>query len=297
MTKEIHDGFIDPSLLSNTAYKDGSRLDKRKLLYLHTRPYFNIEDEVIKLGCLETSQSLLEIGCGTGKFLLKAAKFFPDARLVGLDISSGIFSDSQEEANNQELNISFQVGNAQRVQHPDNSFDRVIGIHVLHHVTDIHQALTEMARVTKPDGLVLITANSVNSRQKFRFLKEKAAKAMNREVYNDASVRFCLEDGLKMASEHFNHTATFLFESKLSLARSEPYVEYFDSIREFWQPSPTDHEWSLALTLVKDYVEEEIAINGKFEDKTGFGVIVASASSIAIPRKEFETGNTLPQRC
>lgn len=280
MSSEFQDAMINSRLLTDRAYKDTSRLDKRKDLYQYTYPYFNIEDEVLGLQYLEAGQSLLDVGCGTGKLLLKAATLFPDVRLTGLDISSGMFQAAQKRAIKDGLNINFQTGDVQSIQFPDDSFDRVVAMHMLYHVKDIHKALAEIARVVKPEGMALITANSGKSRAQLRLLKVQAAKIMGREVFTDPNMRFNLERGLKMVAERFKNVSLVPFESTLRLTDLQPYVDYFDSLREFWQPAPTDEQWSEVLNSTKKYIEHQIITKGEFTDRTGFGTIVASDSPI-----------------
>lgn len=71
------DGMTDPKLLGELAYINTSNLDRRKALYQFTAPYFVIEDEIINLCRLKDGQSLLDVGCGTGKLLLKTAEIYP----------------------------------------------------------------------------------------------------------------------------------------------------------------------------------------------------------------------------
>lgn len=103
---------------------------------------------------------------------------------------------------------------------------------------------------------------------------------MERKVYVGSSIRFNLEDGLKMVELHFDNTTLMPFESTLQLIDPQPYIDYFDSLREFWQPVPTDKEWDTVMSSTRAYVENEIATKGAFTDMTGFGIIVASHSPI-----------------
>lgn len=276
MPKESRDAMINPQLLRDRVYKDTSRLDRRKALYQYTYPHFSIEDEVLDLQRLGDKQSLLDVGCGTGKLLLNAALLFPNAQLVGVDISAGMFKTAKEKAEAEGLNIAFQAGDVQHLPFADGSFDRVTAMHMLYHAPDIHQALRELARVVKPDGMVLITANSRKSRTELGFLKSQAAAMMGREIFTDPNMRFNLENGLEMIGAHFNHMLLVPFESTLRLTDPQPYIDYFDSLREFWQPTPTDEEWSKVMDSTRQYIESQIVAKGEFSDRTGFGVMITS---------------------
>lgn len=276
MASKKEDAMVNPRLLSERAYKDSLNLDRRKGIYQFTHPYFDIEDEVIKLHSLKNGQSLLDVGCGTGKLLLRTAQVVSDAQLVGLDISRGIFGAAQNKAKTEGLNVDFCVGDVQSIPFSDSSFNKVVAMHMLYHSSDIGKALAEIKRVLKPGGAVIITANSMHSRRELNFLKKQAAETMGRPTFTDPNMRFNLENGVGIVEKHFKHVQLLIFDSLLRLANSKPYIDYFDSLREFWQPLPADDEWSRVMALTKQYVEQQIALKGEFTDKLGFGAIIAS---------------------
>lgn len=273
--------MTDPKLLGEFAYINTSNLDRRKALYQFTVPHFIIEDEIIKLCRFKDGQSLLDVGCGTGKLLLKTAGVYPGSTFAGLDISGGMFEVAQEKAQQNNLSsIQFQKGDVQNIPFPSNSFDRVVAMHMLYHANDIDKALSEISRVLKPEGMVVITANSMHSRIKLGSLKDLAAHLMNREVFTDPNKRFNLEIGPEMVQKYFSYVLLKVFESTLHLKDSQPYIQYFDSLKSFWQPTPNYEEWEKVMLSVQKYIEEEIASAGEFTDNTGFGVIIGSNSPI-----------------
>lgn len=280
MTKESRDGMTDAHTLRERAYRDTSRLDSRKAIYQYTTPHYSIEDEVLGLRPLNEGQSLLDVGCGTGKLLLKAAKLQPKAHLTGVDLADGMYKPAQLQTQAEGLDITFQQADVQQLPFNDASFDRVTAMHMLYHAPNIDKAIGELSRVVKQDGLVMITANSSESRKQLGALKAQAGEIMEREVFTDPNLRFNLENGVEMVSNHFEHVALIPFESTLRLTEAQPYLDYFDSLREFWQPSPTDEQWEKVMASTKTYVENEIATKGAFTDRTGFGVIVASHSPL-----------------
>lgn len=271
------DGMTDSELLGELAYINTLNLDRRKALYQFTAPYFVIEDEIINLCRLKDGQSLLDVGCGTGKLLLKTAGIYPCSAFAGLDISEGMFEAAQEKAQRNNLsNIQFRKGDVQNIPFPNNSFDRVVAMHMLYHANDIDKALSEISRVLKPEGMVVITANSMHSRKKLGSLKDLAAQLMGREVFTDPNKRFNLEIGPEMIKKYFSHVLLRMFESTLHLKDSQPYMQYFDSLKSFWQPTPSDEEWDKVMSAVQKRVEGEISSAGEFNDNTGFGVIIGS---------------------
>jgi SAM-dependent methyltransferase len=55
------------------------------------------------------------------------------------------------------------VGDARKIPFPSNSFDKVLSTGVLMHVPDEYAALTEMARVLRPGGLLVCSMNNALS--------------------------------------------------------------------------------------------------------------------------------------
>ncbi len=94
-----------------------------------------------------TGKTVLEVGCGTGLVLERIARFA--ARAEGIDLSPGML----EKARQRGLNV--REGSATSLPFENDSFDVTCSFKVLAHIPDIDKALSEMARVTKPAGVIL----------------------------------------------------------------------------------------------------------------------------------------------
>ncbi len=92
-------------------------------------------------------RDVLEVGCGTGLVLSKIATFARSAR--GVDLSPGML----EKARARKLDV--QLGSATELPFEDARFDVTCSFKVLAHVPEIERALSEMARVTRPGGMIL----------------------------------------------------------------------------------------------------------------------------------------------
>lgn len=91
---------------------------------------------------------VLEVGCGTGLLLQHLAK--ESAEAWGVDISPGMLEKAKARG------LNGVEGTASQIPFPDDHFDVVCSFKVLAHVPDIEEALVEMARVTKPGGLMAL---------------------------------------------------------------------------------------------------------------------------------------------
>ena len=94
----------------------------------------------------------LELGCGTGFFLLNLMQAGVASTGSVTDLSPGMVKVALRNAAGLKLPVDGRVADAERIPYDDNTFDLVVGHAVLHHIPDVEQALREMLRVLKPGG-------------------------------------------------------------------------------------------------------------------------------------------------
>ena len=107
---------------------------------------------------LEEVQSVLDVGCGVGHWGQRLLRHMnPTATLYGVDPEEAWVVGASDRAKTleQEDRSEFQVGAAESLPWPENTFDMVTCQTVLIHVADIRRAIQEMIRVLKPGGLFL----------------------------------------------------------------------------------------------------------------------------------------------
>jgi SAM-dependent methyltransferase len=94
----------------------------------------------------------LELGCGTGFFLLNLMQAGVAARGSVTDLSPGMVAAALRNADGLGLDVDGRVADAERIPYDDATFDLVVGHAVLHHVPDVERALREVLRVLRPGG-------------------------------------------------------------------------------------------------------------------------------------------------
>ncbi len=92
---------------------------------------------------------LLELGCAQGYRSRQLA--LQGGRITAIDISGVVIDRAREAAAAEGLDIECRVMNAEQLDFPDDSFDIVYGMSILHHL-DIERVYREIARVLKPGG-------------------------------------------------------------------------------------------------------------------------------------------------
>jgi ubiquinone/menaquinone biosynthesis C-methylase UbiE len=125
-----------------------------KIYERHRRPndatgYHALVDDLEVELCARygTGREVLECGCGTGLILQRLAGFA--SRAVGIDLSPGMLDHARERG------LEVKEGSVTELPFDDASFDLTCSFKVLAHVPDIGKALSEMARVTRPGGVMV----------------------------------------------------------------------------------------------------------------------------------------------
>ncbi len=113
-------------------------------------------EHVLSLGV--RSGLALDVGTGPGQIPIKLALKLPQLQIVGLDLSEAMLAKAKNDAAQAGVGsqVRFQTGNAKQLPFSDNHFDLVICNSLLHHAADPLATLNELARVTRPQGAVLM---------------------------------------------------------------------------------------------------------------------------------------------
>jgi len=119
-------------------------------------------------------KNVLDVGCGKGRF----SKWMIDngAQVTGIELSNSLLQEAQKISGG-----NFLKGSATNLNFQDETFDIVLCIEVLQHVPDTQRAVSEMCRVLKKGGRILIF-----DRNKFSFLRtiwKKYRESRNQWMY------------------------------------------------------------------------------------------------------------------
>jgi SAM-dependent methyltransferase len=106
---------------------------------------------------LQPGASVLDVGCGLGTAVGKMAdRVGQNGAAHGVDISETMLAEATLRMQGR-TNVAFSPGGACALPYADATFDAVRMERVLLYVPDREKAITEMMRVTKPGGRVVIT--------------------------------------------------------------------------------------------------------------------------------------------
>jgi ubiquinone/menaquinone biosynthesis C-methylase UbiE len=92
----------------------------------------------------EEPRAILDLGTGTGDGAIAAARRWPDADVLGVDVSREMVAEARRKA----PELRFEVGDASRLEADDSAFDLVT-------MNNVIPFFGELARVVRPGGHAL----------------------------------------------------------------------------------------------------------------------------------------------
>jgi SAM-dependent methyltransferase len=94
---------------------------------------------------------VLDVGSGTGSLAFAILERKRNAHVLGIDPSREYVAYAVSR-NPFPDRAGFEVGDAQKLRHPDASFDAAVSLLVFNFIPDPRKALLELRRVTRPGG-------------------------------------------------------------------------------------------------------------------------------------------------
>jgi len=118
------------------------------------RIYWNYRDK-LTFSCLGSKDSLVaDLGCGEGITLENAGRLFPEKCFIGID---GL-KENLLICRNHHLKVT--AGDVYQLPFKNDAFDCIFLLEVIEHLTEPEKAMTEMHRILRPQGrMVMIFPN------------------------------------------------------------------------------------------------------------------------------------------
>jgi len=117
------------------------------------RDYRREAGQIVAALGLDSSATVLDMGCGTGAFAIHAAPYY--RKVYAVDIAKAMLVRARRKAKKAGLtNIEFRRGGFLTYQHTDEPVDAIVSVVVLHHLPDFWKlvGLHRLASMLKPDG-------------------------------------------------------------------------------------------------------------------------------------------------
>jgi len=124
-------------------------------------------------------QRILEVGVGTG---LSLPHFRRDARVVGIDVSKEMLAKARRRVAERGLKQveALMEMDAEAMEFEDNAFDAVLALYVASVVPDPARFASEMRRVCRPGGTIVIVNHFTSPNPAMRWFEQRLAPLAGR---------------------------------------------------------------------------------------------------------------------
>ena len=162
--------------------------------------HFPWEESRKAAGVTDGCGLILDIGCGAAALTNRVAKTYPNARLIGMDYWGAEWSYDKEQCERNAAaegvsdRVSFQKGDAAKLDFDDAVFDGAVSNFVFHEVrsaNDKRDVVREALRVVKPGGAFAF--QDMFGQKKIygdmeAFMKALQAEGLAREIHYIANI-------------------------------------------------------------------------------------------------------------
>ena len=107
---------------------------------------------------LKKDLKVLDVGCGTGKFAFRLSDLYKGLMVHGVDISKDMIKNARAKLRDE--GIEFKVGDVEELPYEADTFDVITCSNSFHHYPNQKRAVTEMHRVLKDEGKLIIIDGS-----------------------------------------------------------------------------------------------------------------------------------------
>jgi ubiquinone/menaquinone biosynthesis C-methylase UbiE len=126
------------------------------LLWGHERGF---REKTLSLARVATSESILDVGCGTGTLAILAKKHAgPTGVVHGIDASPQMIARAKKKARSAGVEVAFRTAVVEALPFPAETFDVVLSTLMLHHLPRSvrEQCAREIRRVAKRGGRIVV---------------------------------------------------------------------------------------------------------------------------------------------
>lgn len=116
-------------------------------------------------------KQILDVATGTGDLAIEALKLNPE-KVTGIDVSAGMLELGKEKIKAQQLDSKIELlqGDSENLPFTHNSFDAITVAFGVRNFENLKKGITEMNRVLKPGGQVVVLEFSTPERFPFKQL-------------------------------------------------------------------------------------------------------------------------------
>lgn len=197
--------------------KDGKKSEQVEQMFDNIAPAYDKLNHTLSLGIDRSwrkkaiqwlqpfhPQRMMDVATGTGDFAILACQTLQPTELIGTDISEGMMNVGREKVKKAGLSdkISFAREDCTSLSFADNEFDAITVAFGIRNFEDLDKGLSEMCRVLKPGGhlviLELTTPDRFPMKQLFAVYSKLVIPALGKLLSKDQKAYRYLPDTIKV---------------------------------------------------------------------------------------------------
>jgi SAM-dependent methyltransferase len=258
----VSSSWTDRGALTGGQYLTDANLTARQSVYAFQRPRIDLPPAVLNLARLAGTETVADIGCGNGAYLAELIRRGHRGPAVGVDLSAGMLEAARMAAPAARL----LRGDAARLPLVDDCAEVTLAPHMLYHVPDQLGAITELRRVTRQGGRVLVVLNGADH---LRELKDLAASQLGQEPAGAWAEPLRLDEGQEMLRSVFGWVERHDFTAELALTDAAPVAAYLRSMTPVQQLADPSAAVATAVRAIR------FGPDGVFRVRTHSGCMIA----------------------
>lgn len=254
----IHETGMENSLKAQ--YRNVSNIEAR--IDLHRLCSFNKKGWfpwLYDVADIQDKQTVLEVGCGNGRFWIENYERIPqDVHILLTDSSEGILRDLQKEQLSGDDRFSMEVMDFHELRMEDDSVDMVVANHVLFYAKDMDCVLREVRRVLKPGGKFVCSTYGANHMKEISEL----VKEFDDRIVLAAEQLFEIfgkDNGKELLRKYFDDVQWVEYEDYLTVTNADLLIAYILSCHGNQNRYIVDH-YKEFRSFVRNKVENGLRI-------------------------------------
>lgn len=219
-------------------YQSSANLNKRINIHSYSTSSQNWFDWVYERLKIKSGQKILEIGCGNAiLWAHNAYKIPPNVEITLTDRSEGMLLEAKKKLEpyqhvfaEQNIQINYQVADANKLLLPRRSYDLIIANHMLYLVANIESCLEAVSRALKTNGIFCCSTIGKEHMKELHEIVADFEVDIAIEIPGDYHTTcFRLENGMDYLKEHFNTINMDIQDNDLLVDNVEAIYNYVHS--------------------------------------------------------------------
>lgn len=195
--------------------QEGNKREQVELMFNNISPKYDLLNRVLSLGIdkiwrkkalnllkKDKPAYILDVATGTADLAIEAATRLKPKTIVGIDIAENMLQIGREKISKKNLDkiITLQKGDSEKINFQDNTFDAVIVSFGVRNFQNLEIGLSEIHRVLKPGGSILVLEFSKPQnapfKQLYQFYFKNILPLVGKMVSKDTSAYTYLPDSV-----------------------------------------------------------------------------------------------------